>query len=59
MHNLTLIQILAETGGAKEMQVEDIDKDPEERAGGITIYATNIEYETGIDHGNLEFVYLS
>ena len=59
MYNLTLIQILAETGGAKEMQYADIDKAPEERARGITINATHVEYETGTDHGNLEFVYLS
>jgi elongation factor Tu len=41
-----ITKILAERGGAKEMQYADIDKAPEERARGITINATHVEYET-------------
>ena len=40
MHNLILIQILAKKFGSKERE----------------IIAFHVEYETGTDHGNLEFV---
>lgn len=45
-----ITKILAERGGAKEMQYADIDKAPEERARGITINATHVEYETDKRH---------
>ena len=32
------------------MSYEDIDKSPEERARGITINATHVEYETDARH---------
>jgi hypothetical protein len=38
--------ILAESGGAKKMAYEDIDKAPEEKARGITINTAHVEYET-------------
>jgi elongation factor Tu len=41
---------LAEQGKAKAMNYEDIDKAPEERARGITINATHVEYETEKRH---------
>ena len=37
-------------GKAKAMAYEDIDKSPEERARGITINATHVEYETDKRH---------
>ena len=37
-------------GKAKAMAYEDIDKSPEERARGITINATHVEYETEKRH---------
>jgi hypothetical protein len=45
-----ITKILAETGKAKEMAYADIDKSPEERARGITINATHVEYETDNRH---------
>ncbi len=45
-----LIQVLSEQGRAKAMAYEDIDKSPEERARGITINATHVEYETEKRH---------
>jgi elongation factor Tu len=45
-----ITKILAETGKAKAMAYEDIDKSPEERARGITINATHVEYETDKRH---------
>jgi elongation factor Tu len=41
---------LSEQGKAKAMSYEDIDKSPEERARGITINATHVEYETDKRH---------
>lgn len=45
-----ITKVLAEQGKAKEMAYEDIDKSPEERARGITINATHVEYETDKRH---------
>lgn len=42
--------ILSETGGAKKMAYEDIDKAPEEKARGITINTAHVEYETETRH---------
>ena len=45
-----ITKILSEQGQAKAMAYEDIDKSPEERARGITINATHVEYETDNRH---------
>ena len=45
-----ITRILSEQGKAKLMSYEDIDKSPEERARGITINATHVEYETEARH---------
>lgn len=45
-----ITKILSEQGNAKAMNYEDIDKAPEERARGITINATHVEYETANRH---------
>lgn len=45
-----ITKILSETGKSKAMSYEDIDKAPEERARGITINATHVEYETEKRH---------
>ncbi len=42
--------ILSESGGAKKMAYEDIDKAPEEKARGITINTAHVEYETETRH---------
>ena len=41
---------LAEAGGGKAMNYEDIDKAPEEKARGITINTSHVEYETATRH---------
>ena len=41
---------LAEDGGAAVMNYEDIDKAPEEKARGITINTSHVEYETANRH---------
>lgn len=41
---------LAEAGGAQVMNYEDIDKAPEEKARGITINTSHVEYETEARH---------
>ena len=41
---------LAEAGGAKAMNYADIDKAPEEKARGITINTSHVEYETATRH---------
>ena len=41
---------LAEQGGAQLMNYEDIDKAPEEKARGITINTSHVEYETDNRH---------
>jgi hypothetical protein len=44
-------QVLAEVyGKGKAMAYEDIDKSPEEKARGITINSTHVEYETDKRH---------
>lgn len=45
-----ITKILSEQGRAKAMAYEDIDKSPEEKARGITINATHVEYETEKRH---------
>lgn len=45
-----ITKILSEQGKSKAMAYEDIDKSPEERARGITINATHVEYETDKRH---------
>jgi small GTP-binding protein len=45
-----ITKVLGEQGKAKAMSYEDIDKSPEERARGITINATHVEYETDKRH---------
>src|SRR6266581_510919 len=42
--------VLSKTGGAKAMKYEDIDNAPEEKARGVTINITHIEYETEKRH---------
>ena len=41
---------LAKAGGAEAMNYEDIDKAPEEKARGITINTSHVEYETEARH---------
>lgn len=47
-----ITKVLAETGGGKTVAkgLNDIDKAPEEKARGITINATHVEYETQNRH---------
>ncbi|MCK6505426.1 elongation factor Tu [Myxococcota bacterium] len=45
-----ITMVLAESGGAKKMNYEDIDKAPEEKARGITINTAHVEYETAARH---------
>jgi elongation factor Tu len=45
-----ITKTLAEAGGAKAMNYEDIDKAPEERERGITISTAHVEYETANRH---------
>jgi elongation factor Tu len=45
-----ITKVLAETNGAKLMAFEDIDKAPEEKARGITINTSHVEYETDARH---------
>ena len=42
--------VLAKTGGATPMKYDQIDKAPEEKARGITIATTHVEYETEKRH---------
>jgi len=42
--------VLAKSGGAKAMKYEDIDNAPEEKARGVTINISHIEYETASRH---------
>lgn len=42
--------VLSKTGKAKAMKYEDIDNAPEEKARGVTINITHIEYETEKRH---------
>jgi elongation factor Tu len=41
---------MAEIGGAKEIAFDQIDKAPEEKARGITISTSHVEYETATRH---------
>ena len=45
-----ITMVLSESGGAKKMRYEDIDKAPEEKARGITINTAHVEYETANRH---------
>jgi elongation factor Tu len=45
-----ITKVLAETGGANYTSYDNIDKAPEERARGITISTSHVEYETENRH---------
>ncbi|MBS0629433.1 MAG: elongation factor Tu [Verrucomicrobia bacterium] len=45
-----ITKVLAESGGAKYRDYASIDNSPEERARGITINSTHVEYETPSRH---------
>src|SRR6202051_2237702 len=45
-----ITKVLAEKGGAKFRDYASIDNTPEERARGITINTTHVEYETDARH---------
>jgi elongation factor Tu len=45
-----ITKVLAEAGGAKFRDYASIDNTPEEKARGITINATHVEYETDSRH---------
>ena len=45
-----ITKVLAESGGAKFMAYDQIDKAPEEKARGITISTAHVEYETTNRH---------
>jgi elongation factor Tu len=45
-----ITKVLAETGGATFTSYDNIDKAPEERARGITISTSHVEYETANRH---------
>jgi len=45
-----ITKVMSEAGGGKAMNYEDIDKAPEERARGITINTSHVEYETANRH---------
>jgi elongation factor Tu len=45
-----ITKVLAEAGGAKFRDYASIDNSPEERARGITINSTHVEYETEARH---------
>ncbi len=45
-----ITKVLSESGGAKFVPFDEIDKAPEERARGITIATAHVEYETGKRH---------
>src|ERR1700728_1685234 len=45
-----ITKVLAETGGAKFLAYDHIDKAPEERERGITIATAHVEYETANRH---------
>ncbi len=45
-----ITKVLAETGGAKFVAYDQIDKAPEERERGITIATAHVEYETANRH---------
>ena len=45
-----ITKVLSERGQAKYMAYADIDKSPEEKARGITINSTHVEYESDARH---------
>ncbi|MCE2965100.1 MAG: elongation factor Tu [Alphaproteobacteria bacterium] len=45
-----ITKVLAEAGGAVAMNYDQIDKAPEEKARGITISTSHVEYETANRH---------
>jgi len=45
-----ITKVLAETGGATYTSYDNIDKAPEEKARGITISTSHVEYETAKRH---------
>ncbi|KAJ3367452.1 translation elongation factor Tu [Kappamyces sp. JEL0680] len=45
-----ITKVLAEAGGGEYRDYASIDKAPEERARGITISSTHVEYETATRH---------
>ena len=45
-----ITKVLAESGGAEFMPFDQIDKAPEEKARGITIATSHVEYQTGKRH---------
>jgi elongation factor Tu len=45
-----ITKVLAETGGAAYTSYDNIDKAPEEKARGITISTSHVEYETANRH---------
>jgi len=45
-----ITKVLAESGGAQFTAFDQIDKAPEEKARGITISTSHVEYETGNRH---------
>ncbi|XP_058868457.1 elongation factor Tu, mitochondrial [Acipenser ruthenus] len=45
-----ITKVLAEAGGARYKKYEDIDNAPEEKARGITINASHVEYSTANRH---------
>uniref|UniRef100_A0ACD6AAN8 Uncharacterized protein n=1 Tax=Avena sativa TaxID=4498 RepID=A0ACD6AAN8_AVESA len=45
-----ITKVLSETGNAKSIAFEEIDKAPEEKARGITISTAHVEYETAKRH---------
>ena len=50
IQNATVLQVLAEQGGGSAVAFDAIDKAPEERARGITINSTCVEYQTAHRH---------
>ncbi|MAL80753.1 MAG: elongation factor Tu [Sneathiella sp.] len=45
-----ITKVLSEAGGGKSFAFDEIDKAPEEKARGITISTSHVEYETGARH---------
>ncbi len=45
-----ITKVLAEAGGGKARNYEEIDNSPEEKARGITINSSHVEYETANRH---------
>jgi len=45
-----ITKVMSEAGGAEFMDYADIDKAPEEKARGITINTSHVEYETDTRH---------